>query len=188
MMSWSIWPLPQQWPHPLRQANERHVDALCDCDNRTGARGRTFCCVGGRAGTLGRTDHRSLIGSYKHRVLRWCFSPWGNAERTILQWLLLTVGGKSLEGYKWTKWLQYINFVIGVERLQIFKVDFYVMKSSRRWLVADGVINEQISLNLELRLKHLVHSYGIWHSTAHMAIAPITAYLSSLFVFGLLYF
>ncbi len=54
-------------------------------------------------------------------------------------------------------------------------------KLSRRRLVADVVINEQISLNLELRIKHLVYSYGIWHSTAHMAIDPITAYLYQFF-------
>ncbi len=83
-------PSHNRWPHPLRQANERHVDALCDCDNRTGARGRTFCCVGGRAGTLGRTDHRSLIGSYKHRVLRWCFSRMRERLR-----------GRSSSGFCW---------------------------------------------------------------------------------------
>ncbi len=36
-------------------------------------------------------------------------------------------------------------------------------------------------MNLELRLEHLVHSYGIWHSAAHMAIPPITAYFYQLF-------
>ncbi len=61
-------------------------------------------------------------------------------------------------------------------------------KSSRSRLVADDVINEQISLDLELRLKDLVHIYGIWH-TAHMAIAPITVhFFISYFVFGSLYF
>ncbi len=57
-------------------------------------------------------------------------------------------------------------------------------KSSRRRLVADDVINEQISLNLELRLNHPVHIYAISHSATHMAIAHITAYL----VFESLYF
>ncbi len=55
------------------------------------------------------------------------------------------------------------------------KSTFIWWKSSRSRLVADDVINEQISL--ELWLKHLVHRYEIWHSTAHMTIAPITAYL-----------
>ncbi len=29
--------------------------------------------------------------------------------------------------------------------------------------------------------KHLVHSYEIWHSAAHMTIAPITAYFYQFF-------
>ncbi len=65
------------------------------------------------------------------------------------------------------------------------KSTFMWWKSSR--LVADDVINEQISLNLELRLEHLVHSYGIWHSPAHITSAPITANFISYFIFGLLY-
>ncbi len=45
--------------------------------------------------------------------------------------------------------------------------------SSQSRLVADDDINEQISLKL---WQTLVHSYEIWHSAAHMSIAPITAY------------
>ncbi len=49
---------------------------------------------------------------------------------------------------------------LGVEQLQIFlKSTFMWWKSSRSRLVADDVINEQISL--ELWLKHRVYIYGI---------------------------
>ncbi len=46
----------------------------------------------------------------------------------------------------------------------------------------------QIRLDLDLRLKHLVYCYGIWHSAAYMAIAPITAHFYQFFVFGALFF
>ncbi len=48
--------------------------------------------------------------------------------------------------------------------LIFFKFDFYFDESRRR-LVADDVINEQISLEL---WKHLVHSYGRWQSAECM--------------------
>ncbi len=56
-----------------------------------------------------------------------------------------------------------------------FKSTFMWWKSSRSRLVADDVINEQSD-------KRLVHRYEIWHSTAHMTIAPITACFSVIFL------
>ncbi len=61
-------------------------------------------------------------------------------------------------------------------------------KSSASRLVADDVINEQINLELWQTQLCLVHSYEIWHSAAHMTIAPITAYFYQFFIFGSLYF
>ncbi len=54
-----------------------------------------------------------------------------------------------------------------------FKLTFMRWKSSRSRLVADDIINEQKVWSCD---KRLVHSYEIWDSSAHMTIAPITAY------------
>ncbi len=77
-------------------------------------------------------------------------------------------------------------WILGVERLLIFL---------SRLLCDESQVEVDKSLMMSLMNKyvwscdkHFMHSYDIWHSTAHMTIAPVTAYFISSLVFGSLYF